>query len=79
MKPSRYDQSVDSIGKALVIAGLALASVGALVWLGFGKGRGGFLPGDLSVEHGQFRFYFPVVTCLVASAVLTLVLWFLRR
>ena len=67
------------MGKVLVIAGLALALVGALVWIGFGKGRGGFLPGDISVERGDFKFYFPVVSCLVASAVLTFILWLLRR
>jgi len=77
--PNRYDDDVESIGKMLVIAGLVLALVGALVWIGFGKGRGGVLPGDLSVEGGEFKFYFPVVSCLVASAVLTFILWLLRK
>ena len=67
------------MGKMLVIAGLALAFIGALVWLGFGKGRGGLLPGDISVERGDFKFYFPLVSCLVVSAVLTFILWMLRR
>jgi hypothetical protein len=67
------------MGKMLVVAGLTLAFIGALLWLGFGKGRGGFLPGDISVERGDFKFFFPVVSCLVASAVLTFILWLLRR
>ena len=77
--PNRYATLVESIGKMLVIAGLAMALIGAVVWLGFGKGRGGLLPGDLSVERGDFKFYFPVVSCLVVSAILTLALWLSRR
>ena len=70
---------MESLGKMLVVAGLVLALVGALVWFGLGKGRGGFLPGDLSVERGDFKLYFPVVSCLVVSVVLTFILWLLRR
>ena len=63
----------------MVMAGLALTAIGGLVWLASGKGRGGFLPGDISIERGEFRFYFPLVSCLVVSAVLTLVIWLFRR
>ena len=70
---------MESTGKMLVIVGLMLAAVGALVWLGIGKGRGGLLPEDIFRERGEFKFYFPLVTCLVASAVLTFLLWVFRR
>jgi hypothetical protein len=70
---------VDSLGKVLVVAGLALAAVGVLVWFGFGKGRGGLLPGDISIERGEFRFYIPLVSCLVVSVVLTFIVWLFRR
>jgi len=70
---------VDLIGKLLVMAGLALTVIGGLIWLASGKGRGGFLPGDIAVERGEFRFYFPLMTCLVVSLLLTLVLRLIRR
>lgn len=59
----------------LVVAGLALAAVGALLWLG----RGFRLPGDIFVERGNFRFGFPIVTCIVLSIVLTILLNLFRR
>jgi hypothetical protein len=46
-------------------------------WLGrLGLGR---LAGDIVVERGAFRFYFPIVTCLVVSVVLSFILWLLNR
>lgn len=60
------------------MAGLAIALIGAAFWL-FGRNGGGFLPGDIVVEKRNVRFYFPIVTCVVLSAVLTLVAWLFRR
>jgi Protein of unknown function (DUF2905) len=58
--------------------GLVLVVVGLLwPWLGrLGLGR---LSGDIVIERGNFRFYFPIVTCLVVSGVVSLILWFLNR
>jgi hypothetical protein len=67
---------VESVGKLMVIAGLALVVVGGLVWI-FGPklgAGGGLLPGDISLRRGNFSFHFPLVTCLVVSVVLTLLL-----
>jgi hypothetical protein len=64
------------VGKLLVIAGLLVAFVGLLVMLGVPIGR---LPGDLSYRRGNTTFYFPIVTSIVASILLTLLLAFLRR
>ena len=66
------------IRKFLVIAGVALVLAG-LLWplltrLGLGR-----LPGDIAIERENFRFYFPVVTSLVVSVVLTLLFWLFRR
>jgi hypothetical protein len=69
---------VDSLGKNLVVVGLLLAAVGGVLWL-LGRHGGGFLPGDIVVERKSFRFYFPVVTCLVVSVVLSAIAWLLRR
>lgn len=67
------------LGRWLVIIGLALAAVGALLWLGFGRGWLGQLPGDVRIERGPVRFYFPLVTCLLLSLLLTVLLWLFRK
>lgn len=63
----------------LFVAGLLLAVLGLILWSGFGRGWLGQLPGDINVSRGNFNFHFPIVTCLVISAVLTLLLWLFRR
>lgn len=70
-----------SMGKILVGAGLLLVAAGLLLLLleRFPGLRMGRLPGDVAVERGNFRFYFPIVTSLLLSALLTLVLWLFRR
>lgn len=72
---------MDALGKMLVFAGLGLAALGALVWLlgSLSGGTGKLLPGDIFIQRGHVRFYFPVATCLVLSVVLSLVLWWLRK
>jgi DUF2905 family protein len=71
---------VSGIGRLLVVAGVVLAAVGVLVLVAerFGV-RVGRLPGDVAIERGNFRFYFPLATSILASVVLTLVLWLLGR
>jgi hypothetical protein len=62
-------------GWMLLVLGLVIAGVG-LVWIVAPSipwlGR---LPGDIRIERENFRFYFPLVTCLLLSLVLSLVLW----
>ena len=70
---------MNDLGKLLVIAGLLLAAVGALLWSGLGKGWFGRLPGDIRYTKGNFQFYFPLVTCLIVSIVLTFILWLFRK
>ena len=67
------------LGKMLVIVGLLTAAVGALLWSGLGKGWFGRLPGDIHYTKGNFQFYFPLVTCLIVSIVLTFILWLFRK
>lgn len=69
---------VTDLGRMLVFAGAVLLMVGLLVW---GLGRVGFrgLPGDIRYESENVRIYFPVVTMLVLSVVLSLVLWIIQR
>jgi len=67
------------LGKFMVVAGLVIAAIGALVWSGFGKGWFGRLPGDIHYTKGNASFYFPVVTCLLLSVLLSFLLWLLRK
>ena len=64
------------MGKLLVVGGLIVAGIGMLVMLGVPIGR---LPGDITVRRGNFTFYFPLVTSIIASILLTLLLALLRR
>ena len=67
-----------TLGPVLVAAGLGLALLGVLVWLGalswFGR-----LPGDIRVERPGFRMYVPLVSMLIVSVALSLVLAVVRR
>jgi len=70
---------MNDLGTLLVIVGLVITVIGALLWSGVGKGWLGRLPGDVNYSKGDFNFHFPIVTCLLASIVLTLLLWLFRR
>jgi hypothetical protein len=68
------------IGRWLIAIGLVLVVVGLLwPWLGKLKLGLGRLPGDNVIERGAFHFYFPIVTGLVVSVVLSFILWLLNR
>ena len=64
--------------RALIIIGLVLAAAGVL-WPWVSKLPLGRLPGDIRVESASGGFYFPIVTCLVISVVLSLLLWLFRK
>jgi hypothetical protein len=66
------------IGRRLIAIGLALVVFG-LLWPWLGKLGFGRLPGDIVIERGEFHLYFPIVTCLVVSLVLSLIVWLLNR
>ncbi len=65
------------LGRFLVIIGIVFVVLGLIVMAGskfsfWGMGR---LPGDISYKGKNFQLYFPIVTCLILSAVATFVLW----
>ena len=75
----RYTGSM-GIGRILITIGVLLVVAGALVSLGDRLPlRIGRLPGDIYVQGKNSSFYFPLTTCILLSAVLSLVLWILRR
>jgi hypothetical protein len=62
----------------LLVLGLVITGVG-LVWiLAPSIPWLGRLPGDIRIERENFRFYFPLVTCLLLSLILSLVVWAIR-
>jgi hypothetical protein len=67
------------LGKILLIAGLAVAGVGLLIMLGGKIPWLGKLPGDIFYRGEKFTFYFPLTTSIIASIVLTLIIWLITR
>ena len=70
---------MQDLGKILVVIGLAAVVLGGWLWSGRGPGWLGKLPGDIAVQHGDSRFYFPITTCILVSLLLSILSWFLRR
>ena len=64
--------------KFLIVLGLLLVALGVL-WPLLTKIGLGRLPGDIVIERDGFRFYFPLATSLLVSAVLTFVFWLFNR
>ncbi|MCR9062941.1 MAG: DUF2905 domain-containing protein [Cytophagales bacterium] len=69
-----------NVGKYLIIGGLGIFLVGILIYFFWNKltwlGR---LPGDIRIEKGQTKIYFPVVTMIVVSLVLNLLIYLAKR
>lgn len=64
--------------KLLIAVGIIAAIVGVLMLLNikipFGK-----LPGDIVIKKENFTFAFPIVTCIIASIVLSFVMWIISK
>lgn len=67
-----------SIGRMIVTMGVILIIVGIAISFGAKLGLGR-LPGDIAIKKGNFAFYFPIVTMLIISVVLTILLNLIRR
>jgi hypothetical protein len=71
---------VNGLGRPLIIMGLVLVVAGLIIsfspklptWLGR-------LPGDINIKRDNFSFHFPLVTCLLISAILSFIMWLFRR
>lgn len=70
---------LSGIGKGLMIAGLLLAVIGVFLWLGGKIPFLGRIPGDIFIKRGNFSFYFPIVTCILVSIILSILLALLQR
>ena len=68
------------MGRLFINAGILLVIVGLVIILGNRVGiHLGRLPGDIRIEGRRGGFYFPIVTCLLVSAILSAVAWFFSR
>jgi hypothetical protein len=76
---AKLAQRMPEIGKMLVIFGAVIVLLGLALWSGFGAGWLGRLPGDIRIERGHTAFYFPIVTCIIISIVVSLLLSLFRR
>jgi len=71
---------VNGLGRPLIILGLCLVAAGLVIsfaprlpaW--FGR-----LPGDFHIKRDNFSFHFPLMTCLLISAVISFIAWLFRR
>jgi hypothetical protein len=62
------------MGRILVLGGTFLALLGLLLFFWQRIPFLGKLPGDIFVQKGSFQFFFPIVTCIIISIVLTIIL-----
>jgi hypothetical protein len=73
-------EPMQQLGRLLLCVGAMLILIGALLYFGaklpFRLGR---LPGDIRYRGEHSTFYFPIVSCLVISIVVSLILWLINR
>ncbi len=69
-----------TLGRTLIALGLLILALGLVITLGEKLPiRLGRLPGDIVIRGKNSVFYFPLVTCLIVSAILSFVLWLFNR
>lgn len=69
---------MQDFGKTLIGMGILLIIVGLLLSLANKFNIGG-LPGDIFIERGNFKFFFPITTSIIISIVLSIILRLLRK
>jgi hypothetical protein len=67
------------LGRILMIIGSIMVVLGFVLWSGFAPNWLGRLPGDIRIEREHGAFYFPIVTCIIISIVLSLLMSIFRR
>ena len=70
---------ITSLGKVLIVLGIALVVAGILFTFASKIPWIGRLPGDICIKKGNFTFYFPLSTCIILSIILSLILFFIGR
>ncbi len=67
------------LGKFVAISGVIVTLIGLVMWAGFVPKWLGRLPGDIRIEREHSAFYFPIVTCIILSILLSLLFSIFRR
>ena len=70
---------MSELGKFLVVAGAVVVLAGLLLWAGLLPRWLGRLPGDIRMERGDSTVYFPIVTCIIISVVVSFIFSLFRR
>jgi hypothetical protein len=68
-----------SLGKGLIFFGLLVAAIGVLLLFSEKVGWIGRLPGDIIIRRENFTVHFPLTTCIIISALLSLLIWLFRK
>ena len=67
-------------GKYIIVIGAVIVFVGIIIFFFHDKLNWiGRLPGDIRIEKENFKFYFPITTTIIASIILTIILWLVKR
>jgi len=66
-------------GLTLIVIGLLIAGIGFICLISPSIPWLGKLPGDIRIERENFRFYFPLTTCILLSVVLSGIMWLVRH
>jgi len=69
---------MQSLGKYLIAIGVIIVVVGLILAFFPKMNFFGKMPGDIQIKRENFSFYFPIVTCILISTLLTLVFWFVN-
>ena len=70
---------MNDLGRMLVVMGLVVALVGVVLMV-VGRVPGlGRLPGDIYIQRGNWSFYFPLMTSIIVSVLLTVLFWLFGR
>jgi len=67
------------LGKVLIVLGVVIAGVGVLLIMGDKIHWIGKLPGDIIIRKEKLTFYFPIVTCVILSILLTIIFSLFRK
>jgi DUF2905 family protein len=62
------------LGKIVIVIGVVMTMIGVVLWSGLAPKWLGRLPGDVRIEREHSAFYFPIVTCIIVSILVSLLL-----
>ena len=67
------------MGKWLILLGLVITVAGIVLVFADKTGWLGRIPGDIYIKRENFTFYFPLATCIIISAIISFILWLIRK